>query len=40
MNKNCSFKAILYNIPHINEEQPKDVNVQPVGFGNTKISTD
>ena len=31
---------ILKNAPQINIEQPRNVNTKPVGFGNTRISTD
>ena len=35
-----SFSGNLENIPQLNKEEPKDVNMEPVGVRNTRISTD
>jgi hypothetical protein len=38
--KNCrSFQKNLKNIPQFKKGNPKDVNMQPVGLANTRIST-
>ena len=35
-----SFLKNIWNIPQIDKEKPKDVNMQPDGSGNTRTSTD
>jgi hypothetical protein len=34
------FKRILWNIPHIDREKPKDIICSRLKFGNTLISTE